>query len=336
MHRITSLTAIEILDSRGRPTIEVRCGLERGIVARAQVPSGASTGRAEAVELRDGDPGRYRGLGCLNAVSHVEGPIAEALVGGAFEQSTLDQALVALDGTPNKARLGANALLGVSLAFARACAEAMREPLYEYFASLIGGRPRTLPRLTINLFSGGKHAGGQVPLQDVLVVPAAADSVAAGLEQVVATYDAAADLIAEQYGARRLTADEGGLAPPFASVGEMFDAAVASIEAAGLEPGRDMALAVDVAASHFFDGSHYHFGPEPLDSRKHGVELPPPVPGLKIIKPGGSLPPVQGGQYEEDPVLQGIVKLVRVFGQVRRLGSLQVFWPAASGFDDIE
>lgn len=266
MHRITSLTAIEILDSRGRPTIEVRCGLERGIVARAQVPSGASTGRAEAVELRDGDPGRYRGLGCLNAVSHVEGPIAEALVGGAFEQSTLDQALVALDGTPNKARLGANALLGVSLAFARACAEAMREPLYEYFASLIGGRPRTLPRLTINLFSGGKHAGGQVPLQDVLVVPAAADSIAAGLEQVVATYDAAADLIAEQYGARRLTADEGGLAPPFASVGEMFDAAVASIEAAGLEPGRDMALAVDVAASHFFDGSHYHFGPEPLDS----------------------------------------------------------------------
>ena len=266
MQRIASLTAREILDSRARPTIEVRCELEQGIVARAQVPSGASTGRAEAVELRDGDPGRYRGLGCLQAVSNVEGPLAAALVGERFEQATLDQALVELDGTPNKARLGANALLGVSLAFARASALALREPLYEYFAALIGSRPRTLPRLTINLFSGGKHAGGQVTLQDVLVVPAAADTIKTGLEQVVATYEAAADLIAAQYGARRLTADEGGLAPPFAGVHEMFNAAVASISAAGLVPGKDMALAVDVAASHFFADNQYHFGAEPLDS----------------------------------------------------------------------
>ena len=265
MQRIASLSALEILDSRARPTIEVRCGLEDGTVARAQVPSGASRGAAEAVELRDGDPDRYRGLGCLQAAANVAGPIAKALTGTRLDQRQLDQALIELDGTANKSNLGANALLGVSLAFARASANSLQVPLYEYFASLIERPAEVLPRLTVNLFSGGKHAGGQVPLQDVLIVPARATSIAQGLEQIVATYEAAADLIAKRYNARRLTADEGGLAPPFNSVREMFDTSVAAIEAAGLKPGRDIALAVDVAASHFYTDGKYYFGETPLD-----------------------------------------------------------------------
>ena len=264
MHDIDSLTALEILDSRGRPTIEVTCTLKSGASARAQVPSGASTGRAETIELRDGDTDRYGGLGCLRAAENVEGPIANALRDSSWTQQSLDAALIDLDGTANKSSLGANALLGVSLAFARACAIDRTMPLYLYFGELIGMRPNRLPRLTVNLFSGGKHAGGQVPLQDVLVVPAAATTIAAGLEQVVATYEAAAELIASRYAVRRLTADEGGLAPPFASVEAMFEDAVTSIRGAGLAPGSDMALAVDVAAAHFFDGTGYRFSDDPI------------------------------------------------------------------------
>ena len=266
MHHIANLSAFEILDSRGRPTVEARCTLAGGASARAQVPSGASTGRAEALELRDTDAARYGGRGCQQAVANIEGPIAAAVRDSGWTQQSLDAALIELDGTSNKSNLGGNAILSVSIAFARACALERTMPLYLYFGELIGVQPSRLPRLTVNLFSGGKHAGGQVPLQDVLVVPADATTVAAGLEHVVATYDAAAELIGDRYGVRRLTADEGGLAPPFPSVAAMFDDAVASIESAGLTPGTDMALAVDVAASHFFDGTSYHFGDKPSSS----------------------------------------------------------------------
>jgi len=170
---IQQLTAREILDSRGKPTVKATCVVDGGIGASASVPSGASTGKAEALELRDGDPSRYRGLGCRKAVTNVNGVIADALGGQRFDhQERLDAALVALDGTPDKSRLGANAILAVSLAFARAHAAAHRQPLYAHFANMIGQPLRTLPRMTINLFSGGKHAGGQVPIQDVLLVPA--------------------------------------------------------------------------------------------------------------------------------------------------------------------
>src|SRR4051794_29466859 len=174
MPTIQRLTALEILDSRGRPTVKAACELAGGAVASASVPSGASTGKAEALELRDGDPARYRGLGCRKAVGHVNGPIADALRGRPFDaQADLDRALIDLDGTANKTRLGANAVLAVSLAFARAVAAERGVPLYRHFADLVGNGWPTLPRMTINLFSGGKHAGGQVPIQDVLVVPAA-------------------------------------------------------------------------------------------------------------------------------------------------------------------
>src|SRR5262245_59481850 len=249
---IRRLTAREVLDSRGRPTVAASCELEGGATGTVSVPSGASTGTAEAVELRDRDASRYGGLGCRRAVENVVGPIATAVCGRSFESlAELDTALIALDGTPNSARLGANATLAVSLAFARARAAARGVPLYRHFADELGVSLRTLPRLTINLFSGGKHAGGQVCIQDVLLVPTAR-TIDDGLAAVFSVYQAAAALTREKYAARALTADEGGLAPPFPSTEAMLADAVEAITAAGLKPGRDMALAVDVASTHFY------------------------------------------------------------------------------------
>jgi enolase len=256
---IEALSAMEILDSRGRPTVQATVRLRDGQPVVASVPSGASTGSAEALELRDKDATRYGGLGCRRAVANVKGEIAKALVGREFpDQAALDRALIALDGTENKSRLGANAILAVSIAFARASAASKNVPLYQHFADMIGQPLRTLPRLTVNLFSGGKHAGGQVPIQDVLVVPASARTIDDGLSTVYAVYQAAARLTNEKYNARALKADEGGLAPPFNSIEEMLDDAVESIRAAGFRPGEDVALALDVASTHFYDGDVYH------------------------------------------------------------------------------
>jgi enolase len=265
--RIESLTAMEILDSRGRPTIAA-AAIVNGRRAEVSIPSGASTGAAEALELRDGDPARYGGLGCLRAVSNVNDTIVSALVGKTFaSQSQLDEALIALDGTPNKATLAANAILATSLAFARACAAANGVPLYRHFASLAKTSPR-LPQLTVNLFSGGKHAGGQVPIQDVLLVPIGAPSIAVALERVVAVVRAAQKLVVEKYDQRPLKADEGGLAPPFQRIESMFDDAVECIRRAGLESGNQMALAVDVASSHFYANDMYDLGDQRLTSRQ--------------------------------------------------------------------
>jgi len=266
MSRIDRLDALEILDSRGRPTIRVTCTLADGSTGAASVPSGASTGSAEALELRDGDPGRYAGLGCRRAVGFVRGEIQVALAGGEFGTvADVDRALIALDGTANKSRLGANSVLGVSLAFARAQASERGMPLYEYFATLLDRPGASLPRPMINLFSGGKHAGGQVEMQDVLVIPLAARSMDEALASTFDVYRAAAELCATRYSMRALTADEGGLAPPFGSPEEMLALAVESIRLAGLEPGRQVALAVDVASTHFFSRGHYHVGGRTLD-----------------------------------------------------------------------
>jgi enolase len=266
MSRIDRLDALEILDSRGRPTIRVTCTLAGGAIGAASVPSGASTGSAEALELRDGDVRRYAGLGCRRAVGIVRGEIQETLAGRELDAvADVDRALIALDGTTNKSRLGANTLLGVSLAFARAQAVERGMPLYEYFAALIDRPLASLPRPMINLFSGGKHAGGQVELQDVLVVPLAARSVDEALATTFDVYRAATELCATRYGMRALTADEGGLAPPFGSPEEMLALAVESIRLAGLEPGAQVALAVDVASTHFFSGGRYRVGGRALD-----------------------------------------------------------------------
>ena len=265
MSQIQNLSAMEILDSRGRPTLKATCVLSDGAVGIASVPSGASTGTAEALELRDADPKRYRGMGCLQAVSHVNTDLNNALVNRTFgSQAELDSALISLDGTPNKSHLGANAVLAVSLAFARAVAAGRQMPLYAYLAELIDQPPRHLPRLTINLFSGGRHAGGQVAIQDVLIVPLAS-TIAQSLEMADEVYRAAAALVYQRYGMRELKADEGGLAPPFSRSQAMLDDAIAAIEAADLKPGKDMALAVDIAATQFYREDAYHIDGQSLD-----------------------------------------------------------------------
>jgi enolase len=176
--------------------------------------------------------------------------------------------MIQLDGTPNKSRLGANATLATSLSFARACAAAVCVPLYGHFAGMVARTAPRLPQLTINLFSGGKHAGGQVPIQDVLLIPVDAPSVAVALERVVAVVRQAQKLVVDKYNERPLKADEGGLAPPFESVESMFDDAMKCIHAAGLEPGKEMAIAVDVASSHFYADGMYNLGADRLTSRQ--------------------------------------------------------------------
>ena len=294
MFTIDSLHALEILDSRGRPTVQATCVLRNGASATASVPSGASTGQAEALELRDGDPKRYRGLGCRKAVANINGEIQHALAKQRFHtQAGLDSALLQLDGTPNKARLGANAILAVSLAFARACAAQSGLPLYQYFANLIGYAKPRLPRLTINLFSGGKHAGGQAPLQDLLIVPVSPHSIADALAMAFAVYQSAADLILDKYGMRLLRADEGGLAPPFQKLTAMFEDALEAIALAGLKPGIDVLLALDVAASHFYANGKYQLADQQLDSAGMIAQIDQWVHDYPIIS-------VEDGLAEDD------------------------------------
>ena len=267
MHKIEGLSGREILDSRGRPTVLATCLLEGGISASASIPSGASTGTAEAFELRDGDSRRYQGLGCRRAAANIGGVLHDALAGRVFtEQFELDRAMVALDGTPTKSRIGANAILAVSVAFARANALSCGLPLYQHFAEMLGGTASTLPRLTINLFSGGKHAGQQVSIQDVLIIPMSARTIDEALVAASDVYQAAAELVFRKYGMRLLTADEGGLAPPCKSAEEMVGLAVEAIEKAGYSTGKDVALGIDVASTHFYVDDHYELDGKTLDS----------------------------------------------------------------------
>lgn len=249
---IEHLDALEILDSRGRPTVKVRCRLKGGYLGEASVPAGASIGEAEARELRDGDPHRYDGYGCRSAVDRTEGEIRKALAGYApADQADLDGRLCSLDGTDRFERLGANAVLGVSLSFARAAAKALGRSLADYFGDSISAAEPRIPRPWINLLSGGLHAGGQVSIQDVMVVPVRAGSIGEALETAYRCREAAGRLLEERYGARRLTADEGGWAPPVESSEELIETGVHAVEAAGLRPGEDMSIGLDVAAAHF-------------------------------------------------------------------------------------
>jgi enolase len=258
MPTIDHITGLEILDSRGRPTVRATCTLASGARASASVPSGASTGEHEAIELRDRDPKRYRGLGCRRAAANISGAINDALAGHNFEtQAEFDRALIQLDGTPNKSRLGANAILAASIAFARAHAAELGLPLYRHFANIAGIETPAFPQLTINLFSGGKHAGKQVAIQDTLIVPTSMKSIDLALAATYDVYQAAAEIVYERYGMRLLTADEGGLAPPFESAAVMIETAVEAIGRAGYQPGADFHLAIDVASSHFYGDGRY-------------------------------------------------------------------------------
>jgi len=256
--RIRSLHARQILDSRGRPTVEVDVSLADGSFGRASVPSGASTGRAEAHELRDGDPARYAGLGVLKAVANVNGEIADSLHElDASEQSAIDARLRALDGTPQLRRLGANATLGVSIAVCRAVAGARGQAFYERIGELAQVARPTLPLPMTNILSGGKHAGQGMDLQDFLALPLRAQSIDEAIH-LLARVRSAATEVAQARGLPTLLADEGGLGPGLATSRVALEMMVASIEHAGLRPGEDMAIAIDVAASSLRqpDGSY--------------------------------------------------------------------------------
>jgi enolase len=267
MPRLERIHAREVLDSRGRPTVEVEVQLASGHEARAIVPSGASTGRSEAVELRDRDPARYRGYGVRKAVAHVNQVIAPAVRGmDAREQAALDEALIQLDGTPDKGRLGANAILGVSLAAARAGAACSGVPLYRYIR--LPGRSPTLPMPMVNILSGGLHAQQVLEMQDFLVIPVGAPTYSRALEMVHDVWHGAHDLFASRpRGAPAGIADEGGFPAAFATHREALSFLTRAIEAAGFRPGTEVAIAIDVASSHFFREGAYHLREfPPLDA----------------------------------------------------------------------
>jgi enolase len=257
---ITRVHAREILDSRGRPTVEAEVHCQGGAWGRASVPSGASTGRHEAVELRDGDPARHGGKGVRRAVAHVREVIAPRLLGlPVTEQARIDQALCELDGTPDKSRLGANALLGVSLACARAAAAAHRQPLWRHLDS--DGRAR-LPLPMVNLISGGLHAGGNLDFQDFLLLPVGARSFSEALEMTVAVYRALGVILKRHGFEGVLVGDEGGFGPRLHGNEQAVELILEAFRGAGLEPGKQAALALDVAGTHFYRDGRYHLRTE--------------------------------------------------------------------------
>ncbi len=254
MTTIASIHAREILDSRGNPTLEVDVYLEDGSLGRAAVPSGASTGEHEALELRDGDKERYRGKGVLKAVRHVNERIATRLVGeDGFDQEGIDRLLLDLDGTRDKSSLGANALLGVSLAVARAAANALEVPLYRHLG---GVHASTLPVPLMNVLNGGKHADNNVDLQEFMIVPLGASSFHEALRWGAEVFHALAAVLRAR-GMSTSVGDEGGFAPNLKSNEEALQVLVEAIASAGYRPGEQVALALDPAASEFFHGGAY-------------------------------------------------------------------------------
>ena len=254
MTAIVDITGREILDSRGNPTVEVEVTLESGAFGRAAVPSGASTGKHEAVELRDGDKARYGGKGVLKAAQAVNHEILDVLSGlDADDQAAIDQVLVALDGTPNKARLGANAILGVSLAIAKAAAQDAGLPLYRYVG---GAGARLLPVPLMNIVNGGAHADNPIDIQEFMIAPVGAESFAEALRMGAEVFQALKAGL-KKAGHNTNVGDEGGFAPNLASADEALGFIMKAIEAAGYRPGDEVMLALDCAASEFFKKGKY-------------------------------------------------------------------------------
>jgi enolase len=257
MRKIIDIKAREILDSRGNPTVEVDVHLEGGAVGRAAVPSGASTGSREALELRDGDKARFGGKGVLGAVRNVAGPIRVALMGcDADDQTRRDEQLCALDGTPNKEKLGANATLGVSMATVRATAAAAGVPLHRRLTSLVGGKGALLPVPMFNIMNGGAHADNSVDFQEFMIAPVGAPSFREALRMGAEVYHALKGTLKSK-GYSTAIGDEGGFAPNLKANVEAVEVILAAIEKAGLKPGRDVVIALDPAASEFFEDGAY-------------------------------------------------------------------------------
>ncbi len=253
MSAIKSVVARQILDSRGNPTVEVDITLENGILGRAAVPSGASTGEREAVELRDGDKTKYLGKGVLKAVKNVNTTLAKALSGkNASDQAGLDKMMIDLDGTPNKGKLGANALLGASMALARAAAQDKKQPLYLYLADLAGNTNLSLPLPMCNIINGGAHSDAPVDFQEFMVAPVGAKNFSEGLRMSVEIFHALKALLKKR-GLSTAVGDEGGFAPNLKSVNDALDSIMKAIANAGYVPGKDVKIALDVASSEFFN-----------------------------------------------------------------------------------
>ncbi len=254
MLTVTSLKAREILDSRGNPTLEVDCQLAGGAVGRAAVPSGASTGEHEALELRDGDKARFGGKGVQKAVRNVNEKIAPTVIGmEAYDQLAVDQAMIELDGTPTKSQLGANAILGVSIAVAKAAAAALETPLYRHLG---GVHARTLPVPLMNVINGGSHADNNVDLQEFMIVPLGAPSFREALRWATEVFHTLARVLKKR-GLATGVGDEGGFAPNLENNEAPLKLLVEAIEAAGFKPGEQIAIALDPAASEFFKGGAY-------------------------------------------------------------------------------
>lgn len=261
MSAIVDIIGREILDSRGNPTVECDVLLESGVMGRAAVPSGASTGSREAIELRDGDKGRYLGKGVLKAVEHVNTEIAESIMGlDASEQAFLDRTLIELDGTENKSHLGANAMLAVSMAVARAAAEEAGLPLYRYFG---GSGAMQLPVPMMNIVNGGAHANNSLDIQEFMIMPVGAQSFREALRSGAEIFHALKKILHDKHMPTSV-GDEGGFAPNFASNEECLNTILQAIEQAGYRPGEDVLLALDCASSEFYKDGKYHLEGEGL------------------------------------------------------------------------
>jgi enolase 1/2/3 len=259
--KIAKVHGREILDSRGNPTVEVEVGLDSGATGRAMVPSGASTGEREALELRDGDKGRYAGKGVLKAVAHVNGELASAVTGKSLDLRGIDTLMIDLDGTPTKSRLGANAILGVSMATARAFAAAEKAPLYAYLAAQNprwSGSPRTLPVPMLNILNGGAHADSNVDVQEFMVMPATAPSFAEALRTGAEIFHALRGILKGR-GLSTGVGDEGGFAPSLKANREALDVVIEAIGKAGYKAGTDVFIALDVASSELWSDGKYVF-----------------------------------------------------------------------------
>jgi enolase len=269
MDRITDIRALEVLDSRGNPTVEVEVLLDDGTLGRAIVPSGASTGTREALELRDNDESRYGGKGVLTAVGNVERELAPLLRGrDVRQQKELDRLMIERDGTPSKERLGANAILGVSLAVARAAAASARQPLFQYLG---GDAARTLPVPMMNLINGGKHADNNVDFQEFMIVPLGAPSFREALRFGAETFHALKKVLSQK-GYSTAVGDEGGFAPSLKSNTEAVEVILTAIDHARFKAGDQIALALDPAASEFYEDGHYVFA-KSGKSRKNSEDM---------------------------------------------------------------
>ena len=292
MSTIIDILAREILDSRGNPTVEVDVILEDGTLGRAAVPSGASTGAHEAVELRDGDKTRYLGKGVLQAVESVNGEIADALVGAdALEQVELDEAMIELDGTNNKSRLGANAILGVSLAIAKAAADFTSQPLYRYIG---GTSARTLPVPMMNIINGGEHADNPIDIQEFMIMPVSAKTISHAIQMGAEIFHTLKKELSSA-GHNTGVGDEGGFAPNLNSTKDALDFIMSSIEKAGYKPGEDVYLALDCAASEYYSNGIYDYKGEgkKLSSKENAEYLTNLVNNYPIIS-------IEDGMDEDD------------------------------------